>query len=112
MKIVTRTAAAAMLISLPMALGACGGGDSKPSKADVKVGFAKVMKSMPSGKNVPAPTMTKIADCVVDKTYDKVTAKTLNAMKSGDKNSKADKKDEKTVTDATTTCATAAASGK
>ncbi|NNG40114.1 hypothetical protein HJ588_12655 [Flexivirga sp. ID2601S] len=108
MKIFTRTAAAAMLVSMPIALSACGGsgGGSKPSKDEVKAGYVKAIKkeggSMAS--SVPDATFNKLADCIFDKSYDKVSAKTLNAIKSGNTSEKIDSKDEKTLTDATDSC--------
>ena len=111
MKIITRTAAAAMLISLPMALGACGGSDSKPSKADASVGFAKILKSQMGSSGTSDAMTKKIATCVVDKTYDKISAKTLNAMKSGKSDSKGDSKDQTALNNAAKTCAASVVSG-
>ncbi|RNI22167.1 hypothetical protein [Flexivirga caeni] len=107
MKLIARTAAAAVLLSLPMTLAACGGGGSKPSKADAATGYAKIMQS----KGISSSVANKVATCTLDKTYDKLSAKTLNAMKSGSSSSKGDAKDETTLKNATTTCATAAVKG-
>lgn len=104
MKIATRTAAAALLISLPMALGACGSGGSKPSKADVQAGFTKAMKSQSELKSAPDAMLEKMSSCTVDKIYDKVSNKTLNAIKSGDTSNKISADDESTLTDATNSC--------
>jgi len=89
MKIVSRTAAAALLITLPMSLAACGGG-SKPSKADVKAGYEKAVKAQASksGIKVPDALLDKMAGCIIDKTYDKVSAASLNSIKKGDTDSK------------------------
>lgn len=114
MKIITRTAAAALLISLPMALGACGSdGGSKPSKADVKAGFEKAMKSSEAGAALPQATLDKYSNCVVDKTYDKLSNKALNVIKKGDTKTKTDvpKKDKTAFDGAVTSCQSAVTGG-
>jgi len=103
MKIVSRTAAAALLITLPMSLAACGGG-SKPSKADVQAGFTKAMKSQSELKSAPDAMLDKMSRCTVDKIYDKVSNKTLNAIKSGDTSNKISADDESKLTSATNSC--------
>jgi len=116
MKMIARTAAAAMLITLPMTLGACGG-DSKPSKAEAQAGYVKLIKAKlgSSATGVSDAALNKYAGCVLDKSYDKLSAKTLNAMKSGNKDAKGDQKDEGTLTkasqDPTCTKVLAAAAG-
>ncbi|WP_265447878.1 hypothetical protein [Flexivirga meconopsidis] len=109
MKIITRTAAAAMLVSLPIALSACGsGGGDKPSKDDVKAGYVKAIKKEAgsAASSVPDATFNKMADCIFDKSYDKVSADTLDKLASGNftKDTKIKSDDEKTLTDATDSC--------
>jgi hypothetical protein len=104
MKIVTRTAAAALLITMPMALGACGSGHSKPSKADVKAGYVKLMNDNATLSKLPTTTKVKVSNCVVDKIYDRVDAKTLVAMKGHDEKYKGSDKDGKTLESASTSC--------
>lgn len=89
MKLVSRTAAVALVISLPMALGACGS-DSKPSKADVKAGYVKSVKkeAKKAGVTIPDAIMTKMSGCVIDEAYEKVSAKSLKSIKNGDTNDK------------------------
>lgn len=84
MKIVTRTAAAALLISLPMGLSACGG-NSKPSKDDVKAGYSKAVKKQVEklGVKVPDSTIDKMGNCIIDGAYDKVSATSLKSIKDG-----------------------------
>ncbi|MBB2892538.1 hypothetical protein [Flexivirga oryzae] len=105
MKIVSRTAAAALLITLPMALGACSSsGGSKPAKADVQAGFTKALKGQSEAKGAPDSLVNKMSGCVVDKIYNKVSNKTLNAIKSGDTSNKISSDDESTLNDATNSC--------
>lgn len=99
MKLISRTAAVALVISLPMALGACGSG-SKPSKADVKAGYAKHVQEQAkkSGAKIPDSIVDKMTGCVVDKTYDKVSARSLKNIKDSKSNDKGEievKKDDK-----------------
>ncbi|GGB38310.1 hypothetical protein GCM10011492_31320 [Flexivirga endophytica] len=109
MKIATRTAAAALLISMPMALGACGS-DSKPAKADVKAGYIKAVKKNmgASGAKVPDSLYKKMADCIVDESYDDVSADTLNKLKDGNvtKDTKVKSEDKDTMDKASKTCQT------
>lgn len=109
MKIVTRTAAAALLISMPMALGACGS-DSKPSKADVKAGYIKAVKKNvgESGTKVPDSLYKKMADCMIDSTYDDLSADTLNKLKDGNvtEKTKVKSEDKDTMDKASKTCQT------
>lgn len=106
MKLLSRLGAAALLVAAPIGLAACGG-DDKPAKADVKSGYAKLLKStLGSEASAQGDLIDKISSCTVDKVYDKATTKTLQAMASGDKGSKADDKDETLLTDATKDCTT------
>ncbi|AKU16130.1 hypothetical protein [Luteipulveratus mongoliensis] len=61
-----------------------GGGDNagKPSKDEVSAGLKKFYDKDTTISKV-ADTK-KLSDCVVDKAYDNVSAKTLNAMKDGE----------------------------
>lgn len=110
MKLISRTAAAALIISLPMALGACGGG--KPSKADVKAGYVKSVKAQAkkSGVKIPDSTLDKMAGCIIDKSYDDVSSDSLNSIKDGKTNSdgeiKVTSKDKPKFESASTACQT------
>ncbi|MFC6707976.1 hypothetical protein [Flexivirga alba] len=109
MKLISRTAAVALVISLPMALGACGGG-SKPSKADVKAGYIKSVKKSGGAESakIPDSLYTKMADCVFDKTYNDLSSDTLNKFKDGNANEKTKIKssDKDKLTSASTSCQT------
>jgi hypothetical protein len=109
MKVVSRATATALLLGLPLALGACG--DSKPEKADVESGFAKLMKEQSATASLPDATVDKIAKCVTGKVYDKVSNETLSAMASGDKGSKGDSDDQKALNDASLACGKEIAAG-
>lgn len=108
MKIITRTAAAAMLISLPMALGACGGGGDKPSQADVEAGYIKALKNVggSDAAKIPDSLYQKMAGCIFDKTYDKLSNDTLNKMKDGNATEKTKIKssDQSKLESASNTC--------
>lgn len=109
MSIIKRATATAALLILPLSLAACGGGGAKPSKADAQAGLSKVFKSAAGTSSLTTEQNTKVSKCVVDKTYDKLTTKTLKAMASGDDNSKGDKKDETTLRTASNECGKALA---
>lgn len=107
MKLISRTAAVALVLSMPMALGACGG-DSKPSKADVKAGYAKYVKTQAKKSKVTIPDsiVNKMAGCIIHKTYDKVSAKSLTNIKNADTNDKDEikvKSDDKSKFEAAST---------
>ncbi|WP_446665271.1 hypothetical protein [Flexivirga sp. B27] len=108
MKIATRTAAAAMLIALPMGLTACGG--SKPAKDDVKAGYVKAVKKNlgSTGSKVPDSLYDKLADCMIDKSYDDLSADTLNKLKDGDATAetKVKKEDKETMDKVSKECQT------
>lgn len=112
MKKLSRFAAVSMLVAAPITLAACGGGDDKPAKADVKSGYSKLLKtSLGADASAGGDMLDKISSCTVDKIYDKATTQTLKAMASGDKSTKADDKDETLLTDATKECTTSAMKG-
>lgn len=102
MKKLSRCAAVALLVAVPVGLTGCGGGDDKPSKSDVASGYAKMLKSM--GGTTDSALMDKVASCTADKVYDKAATKTLKAMASGDKSNQPDAKDETLLTDASKDC--------
>lgn len=111
MKKLSRFAAVSLLVAAPISLAACGG-DDKPAKADVKSGYAKLLKSsLGADASAGGDMLDTIASCTVDKIYDKATTQTLKAMASGDKSTKADDKDETLLTDATKDCTTSAMKG-
>lgn len=56
-----------------------GGADGKPSKDEVKTGLVKYY----TDQGVPQSGAETLAGCMVDKGYDKFSAKTLTAMKDG-----------------------------
>jgi len=87
MKLISRTAAVALVISLPMALGACG--NSKPSKADVKAGYSKSVKQQAktAGVKIPDALLDKMSGCIIDKSYDEVSSDSLKSIKDGKTNS-------------------------
>ncbi|GAB3499593.1 hypothetical protein [Flexivirga sp.] len=98
--ILSRTAAAALIITLPMGLSACG--DSKPSKADVTAGYVKSVKQQAdkSGVKIPDSLLDKMAGCIIDKSYDKVSADSLKSIKDGKTNDKGEikvKSDDKST---------------
>ncbi|KNX36109.1 hypothetical protein [Luteipulveratus halotolerans] len=104
--IMRRTAALALAATIPFGLAACGGGD-KPSKGEVKAGYAKVASSR-VGASAQNPefkkSMDKFTGCIVDKTYDDLSADTLNAIKDGDTDADISKDDEKKIDKATNEC--------
>ena len=102
-----RTAALALAATIPFGLAACGGDGDKPSKADVKAGFVTAVTKQAGSAGDTAEgkkAAGQIGDCIIDKVYDKVSNKTLNAIKSGDTDSKIDKDDEKTLDSASQDC--------
>lgn len=109
MSLLKRATATGALLILPLSLAACGGGGAKPSKADAQAGLSKILKSSPETSSLTAAQNDKITKCVIDKTYDKLTTKTLKAMASGDDNSKGDEKDKSTLNSASTACGNALA---
>lgn len=109
MKVVSRTAASAMLLALPLALGACG--DSKPEKAEVQSGFAKIMKDQPGMDSLPEGSVDKVSKCVTDKVYDEVSNETLKAMASGESDAKGNEEDQDALNKASTECGKEVAGG-
>ena len=61
-----------------------GGGDSagKPAKEDVSAGL-KAFYDKQGGQYTSVLDTQKLADCMTDKSYDTMTAKSLNALKDG-----------------------------
>lgn len=88
----------AMFIVATLALtSACGGGDDRPSKAEVKKSITS--KDSVFGTSIPE----KSADCVAGALVDsKVSDKTLNAIVEGDEDYKGTDKDKKALNDLTT----------
>ncbi len=108
----SRTAAVAALLALPLGLAACGDGDGdKPSKDEVTKGVEKLYGGTTGTSQLTDSQTNKLASCAVDKTYDKLSTKTLKAMASGDKDSKGDKKDEAAFRAAGIACARTVVSG-
>lgn len=133
----TRTAAAAALLAIPLGLSACGGGGTtatsstgttssssttsssgstppaadntgKPSRAAATRGMTKILQSG-VGASGPSPAqLDKIATCIVDKTYDKLTVKTLTAMAAGNDKTNPDDADKPDLSAALTYCSKAA----
>ncbi len=105
-----RVAATLTLLTLPFGLAACGG-SSKPSKADVKAGMQKSidkkLESLSGSSNLPKGTSKKMADCVTDKVYDKLSDNALKALKDSKDEAKGIKQSDKDAMDtATKSCAT------
>lgn len=88
----------AALIVAALSLSACGGGgDDRPSKAELKKSLTS--KDSVFGTAVPE----KAADCVAGVLVDSdLSDKTLNAMVKGDKDYKGGKGEEKALLDLTT----------
>ncbi|UIJ36332.1 hypothetical protein [Allobranchiibius sp. GilTou73] len=140
----TRTAATATLLALPLGLTACGGssdkvsvsssssssssssassapssttssssssapasttpsstsasssaaaGGGKPTKAAATAGLAKGLEQTAQGAKLKPAVVQKISACIVDKTYDKVSASAVKAYAAADKNARLDSKD-------------------
>lgn len=88
----------AMFIVATLALtSACGGGDDRPSKAEVKKSITS--EDSVFGTSIPE----KSADCVAGALVDsKVSDKTLNAIVEGDEDYKGTDKDKKALNSLTT----------
>lgn len=61
---------------------ATGDGVGKPSKADVAAGLKKTYDNDPATKNTL--DTQKFSTCMADKSYDTMSAKSLNSLKDGD----------------------------
>ncbi|MDQ2849945.1 MAG: hypothetical protein M3Y49_04275 [Actinomycetota bacterium] len=77
---------------------------SKPSKKAAASGLAKILKEGPMGPSLTAAQLATVATCVVDKTYDTLTAKTLRAMATGDSKTDPDSSDQPALTAAVAYC--------
>lgn len=80
---------------------------SKPSKKAAASGLAKILKEGPVGSSLTAAQLATVATCVVDKTYDTLTAKTLRAMATGDSKTDPDSSDQPALTAAVAYCGNA-----
>lgn len=96
---VRRTLAIGLLAVAPLGLASCG---SKPSKEDVNSGFEKVLDKI-GGSSLDASVKKKVASCITDKVYDKVSDTTLEHIAKGDK--QVESKDTSTIDEAAKTCA-------
>lgn len=80
----------------------------KPSKDAAAKGLSKILQSENGSSALKPAILDKIAQCILDKTYSKLTTKTLKAMASGDKKSSPDNRDATTVKAVTVPCSKAA----
>jgi hypothetical protein len=87
------TISAAMIVAALALTSACGGGgDDRPSKADVKTAITK--KDSVFGSAIPKAAADCVAGVLVDS---KVSDKALTAIVEGDKKFKGSKSDEKAL---------------
>ncbi len=98
----------AVLASAAIALGAVGCA-GKPSKQDVIEGWGKTFKNNFGGKGASDEVIEKAKpyiECLVDETYDKMSADTLNKIAKGEikDEDKVSGNDEQAVKDAASTC--------
>lgn len=98
---VRRTLAIGLLAVAPLGLASCG---SKPSKDEVTSGIQKILDQT-GGSSLDASLKKKVASCMTDKIYDKVSDDTLEGIAKGDKNEKVSSKDNSTIESAAKTCA-------
>lgn len=80
----------------------------KPDKKTASTGLAKILKTTRVGSTFTSAQADKIAACVVDRAYDNLTPKTLNAMATGDSKSAPDNSDGPVFTASVAYCAAAA----
>lgn len=110
-----RVAATLTLLTLPFGLAACGsGGGDKPSKSEVKTGIQKSVDKklgVEGTGGAAGQTAKKVTDCVIDKTYDKLSTKALIALKDGDNDAEVESGDKSTVQKAYKECMSDVASG-
>ncbi|AWB92862.1 hypothetical protein [Aeromicrobium chenweiae] len=86
----------AMLVAALALTSACGGGDDRPSKAEVKKSITS--KDSVFGTSIPESAADCVSGVLVDS---KLSDKTLNAIVEGDKDYKGPKKDQKALMDLT-----------
>jgi hypothetical protein len=76
-----KIAAFVAIPTLALSLAACG--DSKPPKAEVAKGMVKLFEKSAGSTKASKKFMKKYADCITDKIYDKVSAKSLKNIAEG-----------------------------
>ncbi len=94
-----------MVPALAVALAACGGSE-KPSKDDVKAGLTQAMENeLGTGSSAEEQeAANELLGCLVDETYDKVSAETLQALADGKDPESISEEDNKHFEDALGTC--------
>lgn len=104
----TRLAATALAVIVAVAGVGCSG--AKPSKAEFRAGWAKMLEGEQVGDKA---MMDKILDCLVDETYDGLSTDVVQAIAKGDKKATANvtDADQKLMTEASMTCAKKALEG-
>jgi hypothetical protein len=100
-----KTLTAAFVVAALSLTSACGGGDDRPSKEEVKKAVTK--KDGPFGGAIPKGSVDCVSEALVDSD---LSDKTLQALVDNDKDYKSPKSDEKALTGLQkdiTKCATA-----
>lgn len=80
----------------------------KPDKKAAAAGLSKILRTTKTGAKITTAQSDRVATCVVNRAYDKLTAKTLNAMVTGDSKSDPDNADGPVFTATVAYCAKAA----
>lgn len=111
MSVLTRIAAGAALLAMPLSLTACGSSGDKPSKADVQTGLSKLFKQQTGASVVTSAQLTKLSSCMTDRIYDKVSTSTLKAVAGGNTKTNGSEKDKSTMENASTECAKSVVAG-
>ncbi|MDQ2849944.1 MAG: hypothetical protein M3Y49_04270 [Actinomycetota bacterium] len=77
---------------------------AKPTKAQTIDGLTKALAGTTKGAQISPTVIKKASTCIVDKTYDKVSNKTLRAFASGDPTQQLDAADNTVYKDAAVAC--------
>lgn len=94
-RIIKGIGAAVLALTLSVSMAACSGGD-KPSKDE----YHAALTEMLGGEDTPKA----VIDCMVDESYDDLSAEAVQAIVDGDEEAQETKSDEKVLEDATTAC--------
>lgn len=92
-----KTLSAAFIVAALALTSACGGGDDRPTKAEVKTAITS--EDSVFGTSIPEESADCVAGVLVDSD---VSDKTLNAIVESDEDYKGSKDDEKALTSLTT----------
>lgn len=95
-------AMATTTLAVVLAMTAVGCSDGKPSKEDYRSALTSEQEDGPEG--AAAEGQDKYLDCLVDGTYDDLSAETVQAVVDKDEEYDPSKEDEKVLEDAATKC--------